>query len=257
MNTEGKPISTSVWLILLVVLLIISGLWFPHGFNVLGVAFFLFLFMVALGVHVCGRPAGILINERNLMSLSRFQLVVWTLLILSAYLTVALARIRVGTPDALAIQLDWRLWALLGISTTSLVGSPLILSTKKAKDPADLEKVTNKVATEFKQDADEVKATRQGLLYGNPSAADARFSDMFEGEELENTAYIDMAKVQMFFFTLVAAVSYAILLFKLIITQAPQDLASLPALPDGLIAILGISHAGYLGNKIVDHTQPA
>jgi hypothetical protein len=257
MRTDGKPIGTSLLLILVVAVMIISGLWFPRGLNLLCVGFLILLFMIVIGYHVCGRATGILINERNLMSLSRFQIVVWTLIILSAYMSLALSRIVAGAPDALAIQLDWRLWALLGISTTSLVGSPLILSTKKDKTPDELNKVTHKAAVALKQPESEITEHCEGLLYGNPSAADARFSDMFEGEELENTAYIDMAKVQMFFFTLVAAVCYAVLLFKLVITTDPKEITGFPMLPDGLIAILAISHAGYLGNKIVDHTKPA
>ncbi|MBI2998490.1 MAG: hypothetical protein HYY46_08575 [Deltaproteobacteria bacterium] len=261
MGTDNKPIGSGFMIFLLILLvagMTASGLWVTQGLNWILTALFLLVFMIVLGIRVCGRPAGILINERNLMSLSRFQIVVWTLLILSAYLTMALSRVAAGgISDPLAIELDWRLWALLGISTTSLVGTPLILSTKKVKTPANAEAVTKKAAAELKQPEAEIQENIEGTLYGNPSPADARFSDMFEGEEIKNTAYIDMAKVQMFFFTLVAAVSYAVLLFQMIATKSPQELASFPILPDGLIAILGISHAGYLGNKIVDHTQTA
>lgn len=260
MNKDGKPIGTGFMVFLLILVtaaMIAAGLWVPAGWNWILTALLLLAFMILLGVRVCGRGAGILINERNLISLSRFQIVVWTLLILSAYLTVALSRVAADVPDALNIRLDWHLWALLGISTTSLVGTPLILSTKKNKDPANADAVTKKVAAELREPEAEIQANRDGVLYANPGPADARFSDMFEGEELKNTAYIDMGKVQMFFFTLVAAVSYAVLLFHMITTRTPQQISSFPVLPDGLIAILGISHAGYLGNKIVDHTRPA
>jgi hypothetical protein len=267
---QGEPTLKSGWvvftLIFSIVVMVISGLFVPKGLNWILVALSMLLFMIVLGIRVCGRAWGILINERNLMSLSRFQIVVWTMLILSAYITIALSRVIAGGVshdafDPLAIQLDWRLWALMGISTTSLVGTPLILGTKKTKTPADADPATGapaataKTARELKEDETEVKSNSEGILYGNRSATDARFSDMFEGDEIGNTAYIDLAKVQMFFFTLLAAVAYAVLVFYQIVATKPTDLNHFPILPDGLIAILAISHGGYLGNKIVDHTK--
>jgi hypothetical protein len=97
----------------------------------------LLLFIILLGGVISSRPLGIFINDRNLVSLSRFQMVMWTVLILSAYFTLAIHRVRDGTADPLAIGMDWHLWALMGISTTSLVGTPLLLSPKAQKEPDD------------------------------------------------------------------------------------------------------------------------
>jgi len=51
-------------------------------------------FTIVCGQIVTGQRMGALIDSRNVMSLSRFQIVLWTLLILSAYLTAALHNIR-------------------------------------------------------------------------------------------------------------------------------------------------------------------
>ncbi len=219
----------------------------------------MFVFMIFLGVLIKGRPAGILINERNLISLSRFQTVLWTLIILSAFFTMALQRIRACTiPDPLGMSMDWQLWALMGISVTSLVGTPLIQSNKKKKEPKN--GVTEKAAEAFKalgEDEASVNKNREGILYGNADFLDARLTDMFEGDELGNTPYVDLSKVQMFFFTVVASLTYTVLLFKIIINTNTMNLDQLgfPALPEGLIALLGISHAGYLSSKEIDHTK--
>ena len=93
------------------------------------------LFTFVCGQGVTGRWMGALIDERNVMSLSRFQMVAWTLLILSAYLTAALANIATGQAHPLAINLPQELWVLLGIGTASLVGSPLLLNAKMTKTP--------------------------------------------------------------------------------------------------------------------------
>lgn len=232
----------------------VSGWFFSPGLNWFCIALSMFVFFLILGVRICGRPAGILINERKLMSLSRFQLVLWTLIILSAYATISLMRIKASVPDPLGIAIDWHLWALMGISTTSLVGTPLIYSTKTRNEPVD-QKLVEDVADSFNEAVDQVEKNRDGVLYGNENISDAAFTDMFEGDELKNTAFVDMNKVQMFFFTLIAALSYVVLLFNMIVSNTPKELASLPVLPEGLIAILGISHAGYLTGKTTHHTK--
>jgi hypothetical protein len=190
------------------------------------------------------------------MSLSRFQTVVWIIIILGAYLTFAMARIRMmdgdkPITDPLNIQIDWHLWALLGISTTSLVGSPLILSTKKDQEPAP--SVTQKAAQVLDEPEHQINANKLGTLYANSKLSDARFTDMFEGDELVNTARIDLAKVQMFYFTIIAAICLVVMVFKMLTANNP-DLSHLPLLPDGFIAVLGISHAGYLTSKGINRT---
>src|SRR5262249_26045592 len=53
------------------------------------------LYLLFLGRWIVGRPLGVLINERNLMSLSRFQMIAWTVLLLSAFVVIALKRLAV------------------------------------------------------------------------------------------------------------------------------------------------------------------
>ena len=213
-------------------------------------------FLGTIGSWISSRVTGVLINERNLMSLSRFQLVLWTVLLLSAYWTAALRRISsAGISDPLGIALAPELWALMGISTVSLVGSPLLATGKKTKNPTDVDKAIAPAVEKFKEPKDEIKNNRVGTLYANASIADAAFTDLFEGEEIGNTASVDMARVQMFFFTMIAAISYAVVLWRQFRTAPLEQLNALPVLGDGLLAVLGISHAGYLMNKSVDHTQ--
>jgi hypothetical protein len=248
---------TSFAILFLLAFMIAMGWFAPAGLNLALVTLSMLLMMIVLGISTTGRPLGILINERNLISLSRFQTVVWTIIILSAYLTFALVRIKMmaegkAISDPLGIQIDWQLWALLGISTTSLVGTPLILSTKKDKEP--IPTATQKAAQTTNEPEQEIVANKQGILYANSKISDARLTDMFEGDELANTARIDLAKVQMFFFTIIAAVCLFVMVFKLLTTDN-SDLGHLPSLPEGFVAILGISHAGYLTSKGVSRTQ--
>src|SRR5260370_36946777 len=94
----------------------------------------------------------------------------------------------------------------MGISTASLVGSSLIQSTKKDKDPKPGE--VNKAATVLGENQTAVADNRQGLLYKNADISDAAFSDMVEGDEGGNAAYVDLAKGEMFSFMFVGARHY-------------------------------------------------
>jgi hypothetical protein len=252
-----------LWLagMLIIAATLAAGWLAPPGWNCVLILTFLAVFMWVIGAGICGRPLGILINHRNLMSLSRFQTVLWTLILLSGYLTMALVRIRAwlanpaSVPDPLAIQIEGHLWALVGISTASLVGSPLLASTKKAKQPDQM--VVANTANTLGRSVQEVNAAREGTLYGNPTIADASLADMFQGDELADTAHIDLAKVQMFFFTIVAVACYAVMLFNQIRkgNSDPANLAEFPKVSDGLVALLAISHAGYLTKKGIDQTK--
>jgi hypothetical protein len=225
------------------------------------------IFLAMLGLQVHDRVGGALIDQRNAMSLARFQLVSWTVLVSSAFLAIALIRIFAQVDDPLAIDIPAQVWQLLGISAGSTIGRGMILSNKRmkavpnaevvAKDTTEALNATISDETpEQKTTPDEIEEYRQGSVYCNPTATDASIVDMFQGDEVGNTAQIDMSKVQMFFFTIAALIAYGSSIYG-ILGNSPDNLASLPEVTPGLIAILGISHVAYLGTKALDHTTTA
>jgi hypothetical protein len=210
------------------------------------------LILVVLGCAIVRRPLGILIDEQNVMSLARLQMAIWTVAILGAYFTFALVRLKSGNaagPDALNVTIDWHLLALMGISTTSFAGAALIGSVKQGQEPDA--GVVAQTAGNTAEAAPDVEGNRQGILYANPAKSDALLSDLFQGDELGNTTHLDLGKVQMFYFTVIAAVGFLLMAAK---SLHDGNLGQLPVLPEGLVTILGISHAGYLAGKGVDHT---
>jgi hypothetical protein len=191
------------------------------------------------------------------MSLSRLQLIIWTGLIVSGFFVIAIVRIKSADVDQpLSIGIDWQIWTLLGISATSFVGTPLLYGNKMTEEPKDPEKVEENTASHFSDEtAQQVANNRVGILYANANIEDARFTDMFQGDELVNTHLVDVAKLQMFFFTIVVAIAYGMQLFQLIAyDDLTQSDIHLPELQNGLLALMGVSHASYLGSKSVDKT---
>ncbi|HML05748.1 MAG TPA: hypothetical protein VK426_08250 [Methanobacterium sp.] len=221
----------------------------------LGILIILFAFFAFLGKLIKGRWTGILIDERNEMSLSRFQMVMWTLILLSAFFAIALSRISNPSVDpnlALDIGVPEQLWVLIGVSTVSLVGSPLILSRMKLKTPDETKLNTD--TTTFTDQLKENDMDHIGTVCTRNSSDNASFYDIFTGDEIADCSYVNLAKVQMFFFTILIGVVYCVLLLDLMIKPGNPVITGFPPLSDGLIALLAISHGGYLTEKAVPST---
>ncbi len=202
---------------------------------------------------VTGLWRGLLVDERNKVSLSRLQMTLWTVVILSGFLTAALSNLAAGQTSPLSIAIPHELWLLMGISTTSLVGSPLIKSTKITKKPNEAEK-TSTLTLMSQEGLDTSIVATKGLIVVNTTLEAARWSDLFKGEESGNAAQLDLSKVQMFFFTLILVLAYAVALGNAFSGNVAK-IDGLPALAPGMVTLLGISHAGYLVHKGIPHSE--
>lgn len=187
-----------------------------------------------LGYGFMGVFRGLLIDGRNMLSLSKLQMVLWTVIVISGLIAAAIANMAYGK-DPLNITIPPELWLLMGINTTSLVASPIIKSTK--------------------QDVD-------GLLK-NKNPEDAEWSDLFRGEETANANRLDLGKVQMFYLTLIIAFAYAVQIMTQLSQLGPlnptglsEGFQNFPAISSGMVALLGVSNAGYLAYKATKHGQP-
>jgi hypothetical protein len=97
----------------------------------------------------------------------------------------------------------------------------------------------------------------EGALVKKDKWTDARFADVFMGEEVASFMYVDIPKVQNFFFTIVAVVAYSVALAVAMSNAASiADFFAFPDLPGGLIAVISISHGGYLTDKAFTHATP-
>lgn len=212
----------------------------------------LVVFTALCGLTTTGRLSGTLIDDRNVMSLSRFQTMLWTLLVLSGFVSAALIRVFHGVDNPLAIPIQGELWTLMGISTASLVGSPLLLGNKATQSPDDKEEKRTFPLLERQGDSAQT-LDKKGLLVVNTDPSKARFSDMFTGEEVANAAQVDVSRLQMLLFTMVTVIAFAAKLgaeFVRIGAGAGTGAEfSMPYLDASMLALIGISHGGYLVAK--------
>jgi len=206
---------------------------------------------------------GWLIDEQYTMSLSRLQMFLWTVVVLSAFLTAALVNIKMGYYDsAVAIAIPQNVWLAMGISTTSLVSAPLILSRKKNETPSQEKMETNAVrlnlADENAAPAEKEEALKEhsmGKVFVNKKPEDARLYNLVCGEETSNFGVLDLSRLQNLFFTLILVGAYAANLGSYLagnVAASAFPLNAFPALSESAIALLAISHAGYLVSKAGD-----
>jgi hypothetical protein len=73
--------------------------------------------------------------------------------------------------------------------------------------------------------------------------------DIFMGEYVADFALLDIAKIQMFFFTVLLVIAYGTAVGSLLRTDPLPS--SLPDVGAGMLPLLGISHASYLASKVV------
>ncbi|MCK6584901.1 MAG: hypothetical protein HUU11_03060 [Anaerolineales bacterium] len=86
----------------------------------------------------------------------------------------------------------------------------------------------------------------------NKNISEAKWSDLFNGDLISNFGKVDVAKVQMFYFTVLLIFTYGTLLWGLLSQEPAWQLSAaveLPPFSDSLVGLLGISHAGYLAVK--------
>jgi 5-hydroxyisourate hydrolase-like protein (transthyretin family) len=231
---------------------------------------------------------GVLVDGRNRVSLVRFQMVIWTILVIATFAEAALANVASGAKDPVFIvTIPNNLWLLLGISVTALPVTLLAtrpsvnadpprvddaIALRKAKEQAASESqeidqsdailnravldtsLTKKAETSVRlfkvtqPNGDVETVILQGVAAARPRVEDARLKDMFTGDEIANYGYLDPSKVQLFVFNIMLILVYAVALGSFFMKVQPTYTV-LPNVPDTLAVFLGVSNGAYLTYK--------
>jgi len=201
--------------------------------------------LVAIGVGVCGRVDGVLMSGRNTYSLSRLQMVLWTVLGLSSVAAIAVCRLWLAgsAGAALAIDIPDELLQAMGISYFSAAAAPAILSLRGAGSSNGQQLEAARVRF-----GDDISA--QGRLVARPNGARGLLRDLIAGDDLETAGTIDLSKVQQLIITLLLIGVYAVELVQLFDEGSLVGVtAALPGFSEGFVGLLLVSHGGYLAYK--------
>lgn len=203
--------ATSVWLVTLAASVALAG---------------------CIGKAINGRWAGVVVSGTNRISLSRLQMLAWTLLILSALITAGSHNLYAGyDASSLDIALDPHLLIVMGIATTSLVATPAVLSLRSGDGGAT-------------------------ILATKDSPAEASWLDIFRSDMADSADLPDLSKIQQFLVTLAVLSGYAVMIGQRFAaltgcmgTNANCRFAQFPPLGEQIVWLIGISHAGYVAYK--------
>ena len=185
----------------------------------------LLILAVWIGRQTTKMFLGILIDGRGRYSLTHFQIVLWTIIILSSAVGVLIAKGFDPTNFGLSSQL----LGLMGVSAGSAVLATGVKATKDA--PGATAKVARAGTFTLNDD-------------GTTTPITPHFAQMWLEEEGDLAdKVVSITKFQNFIFTLVIVGFYVTLACKA---------GGLPTLPDNVVWLIGISHAGYVGGKVPD-----
>jgi len=234
----------ALWVIVLLaaiagIVAVNSGLFSPDSWRAgvfLATLGLVALSMAAIGRIVNKRLDGLIIDNRNRASLSKLQMLLWTILIVAALTSLAASRLRASTSDPLAIDIPGELLAAMGIAAASFVAAPTVLSLKAGETPSD-QNVQDAQASASAQGA---QLQANGKVHGRADPSQAQWMDLFRGDEVGNADTPDLSKIQQFAITPKAH---------------PGFPNALPGLSDQFVMLMAISHASYLVYKAAPHTS--
>jgi hypothetical protein len=239
-TARWTPVHTLALFALIVAVVVIGGYWPRDYVNAFYATLALLTALAAvIGLGVTGLWLGVLIDEDNRISLSRFQLVLWTILLVGGLAMAVFGNLFRGfalpspmpplpgnwpecsLTDPLHIYIAPNVWALMGITITTAVGGALLNQSNRSL---------------------------QRKRLSNDAPDKASWADLFVFVD-GSARRVDMTRVQKFYFTVIVVVAYGTLLRNMFAGQS--FVCRFPDLSPGMLVLLGISGAGYLAGKTI------
>jgi hypothetical protein len=220
--------------------------------------------LMAFGLAVNGNIFGVAISSYNDYSLSKTQMALWTIVVLAALLTTAKLNLLgyfgpmpthlvngVLVPlGPLEIAIPGELLAAMGIAAFSTAAVPSILALKAGQNSGDEEAASAQQNQAKMSGGDPNNVAVTGRAVGHTDSKQASWLDIVTGDETANAGKVDLSKVQQLLVTLLLLGTYIAMVVRMFGT-ASTGFNSLPPLGEQFVALLAISHAGYLGYKAV------
>ena len=215
----------------------------------------LVLAYVVAGFLARSRFDGALVDDLNKISLARFQLVVWSIVILGDYYVASMWNLAHGV--ALP-QISSELLGVIGIVGGVPVVSNVIKDSKKNSLGPQLQAGTG--SSGLPTPTPPGAGPSVGSLTMNTSTSAASWSDLYFGEEVANQNVIDVSRLQKLLFTTILVIAYLTMVWKgFAAPRVHVDAGSvagvgMPALDNGFVWLLVISNGAYLASKATPKT---
>ncbi|MDQ4024875.1 MAG: hypothetical protein M3217_05210 [Actinomycetota bacterium] len=157
-------------------------------------------------------------GEDGKTSTSKLQFVLWTAVVAFSYVVMMAGRIRAGDVEVID-EIPQNVLLAMGLSVATLAGAKGIT----------------------------VSYLTTGRIVKPPAGEDT------SGAVRDDSGDVDLVKVQMLLWTVIAIAAYLINMFDLV---ADKDFDQLPDIDAALMVLMGLGQGAYLGNKIVTTNTP-
>ena len=198
-----------------------------------------------IGHTLTGRVEGLLIDNKNVMSLPRLQMLIWMMVVLPALVTAAAANlVGIGglpTLDALGFAIPTELLEAMGHAGLDIVGPPVVLGTKMNVEahPDELRSTTQQLNLAPSQTG------ANGKIFTKSSTDLASWADLFRNDEVGNADTADLGKIQQMLVTLLVAGIYMGALSNMFLSAS--RVADFPALSEKFVWLLAVSPGNVFG----------
>jgi hypothetical protein len=185
------------------------------------------LLLIVAAACTKGRPQRLYLGEDNRYSSSKFQTVLWFWVVTSAYLAIVLQRmLHAGAGYIGGVDIPGNLLMLSGLSVLGAAGAKLITTSK-------------------------VEAAKTAAVGSPPTAPAKQPADAPAAGNLINDDFnrTDLGDFQMLTFTGIAVIIYAMSAVEFMSVIELRRTVSMPDVDATLLALFGLSQAGYLGKK--------
>lgn len=188
----------------------------PYLVGAAAVVFAMIIMKVLAGTW---NPVVLARGEDGKTSTSKLQFVLWTAVIAFSYVVLLTERIRTNDLTPLE-QMPQNVLIAMGLSVVTLAGAKGIT----------------------------VSYLNSGRLVNKP-----RSEESAPGAVVNDSGQVDLAKIQMLLWTVIAIVAY---LFDLVDQVQAEEFDALPDIDAALMVLMGLGQGAYLGNKLVTTTTP-
>jgi hypothetical protein len=277
---EGCAMRGKAWgslTLLLLILLAACAVWIGKStdhsqlrWQYIAVTAILVALCIVAGVLVNGRLEGVLISDRNRMSLARVQWVAWMIVLLGAYFVEAVWNVAHSFSFP---EMQTESFGLFGIISGSSIVSSLIVDAKmrppvvpsgqpqavqpqavqpQAVQPQAVQpQAVQPQAVQPMADGDH--PGHKGSMDINYKVAEAGWADLYLGEEVANRYVVDVSRLQKLIVTVLLVLAYLIYLWKGFSPSGSGQL-EMSAVDRTFLSLLGISHGAYLASKATPKT---
>lgn len=177
-------------------------------------------------------------------SLSKWQWFTWTAIIVFSYVAIISSRMLAGNWETGNIDFPSNLWLVMGYSTITVIAAQGIAQHKAKPKPPQNEQGLQTPQAAKTAASDKVDKSKTEQEEGKPGLTNL-VSDKWGN--------LDLSKIQLIVWTVISIGIYLAMVVNEVNNGSP---AVLPDIDMTLMALMGLSSAGYLGKKAISPQNP-